>query len=80
MVVLGCASVFLLFAGVEAAALALATATAVGWVFWRLWSRRGDGGPIAASPVFGSAITQGGTKPWVGASVWQYLKWLAEAE
>jgi Protein of unknown function (DUF3040) len=80
VVVLGCTSVTLLVLGVPAAALALATATALGWLFWRLWSHRGDGGPIAAPPVIGAGDGQGGTERRLGASVRNYLKWLSEAE
>jgi ferric-dicitrate binding protein FerR (iron transport regulator) len=73
VVVLGCVSVALLIAGVAAAALALAIATAIGWLFWRLWPHRTDGGSIAAPPMVGTGQGQSG-------SIRQYLTWLSEAE
>jgi hypothetical protein len=38
--VLGIASVALVFASVPAAGLALATATGIAWLYWRVWSHR----------------------------------------
>ena len=58
--VLGCVSVALLFAGVAAAGLAIATATAIGWLFWRVWSHRADDEGIAASLHSASASGRAG--------------------
>jgi hypothetical protein len=77
--VLGCVSVALLISGVAAAALALATATAIGWLFWRVWSRRTVGGAIAASPP-GARHGQSGPGRRPGESIRQYLRLLSEAE
>ena len=54
----------------DAAALAIATAAGIGWLFWWLWSRR-DG---AAGPG------QRGARRRPGESIRQFLRWLAEAE
>jgi hypothetical protein len=76
VVLLACLSVALLFAGVPAAALALVLATAIGWGFWLLWSHRSDDGSMPAPPL----IVADGVDRRLGASIRQYLKWLAEAE
>jgi hypothetical protein len=75
--VLGGVSVLLLFAGVAVAALALAAATALGWLFWRLCVR-GASGDLVAAPR--ARAPQGGTERRFGESVRDYLTWLAEAE
>jgi hypothetical protein len=75
-----CVSVALVFASVPAAALALALATALGWLFWRLWSHRTDDGSIPAPPVTGDYHRHDGSDRRPGESIRQYLKWLAEAE
>ena len=62
-------SVGLLFANVPVAGLAVALATAIGWVFWRLWAHRRTDGSMPAPPA-----AVGGT------SISRYLRWLAEAE
>jgi hypothetical protein len=80
VVVLGCVSAGLVFAGVPAAALALALATAIGWSFWLLWSHRTDDGSIPAPPLFGAHPGHDGAVRRPGESIWRYLKWLAEAE
>ena len=79
LLVLASVSVALLFVGVPAAAVALALATAIGWLFWRLWSHRRDDGRIPAPPVIGDPGRQGpGRRP--GESIRGYLRWLSEAE
>jgi hypothetical protein len=75
-----CVSVALVFAGVPAAALALALATALGWLFWRLWSHRTDDGSIPAPPVTGDHHRHDRSDRRPGESIRQYLKWLAEAQ
>jgi hypothetical protein len=80
ILVLACVSVALVFASVPAAALALALATAIGWLFWRLWSHRMDDGSIPAPPVIGADHGHNGSNRRPGESIRQYLKWLAEAE
>ena len=80
VLVLACVSVALVFASVPAAALALALATAIGWLFWRLWSHRTDDGSIPAPPVNGADHGRNGSDHRPGESIRQYLKWLAEAE
>jgi hypothetical protein len=80
LVALGGLSVLLLLVGVAAAALALATASAVGWLSWRLWTRRRDGGSITASPVRQDRTLRGAGERRSGASIRDYLRWLAEAE
>lgn len=80
VLVLACVSVALVFASVPAAALALALATALGWLFWRLWSHRTDDGSIPAPPVIGGDHGDNGSHRRPGESIRQYLKWLAEAE
>jgi hypothetical protein len=77
---LGCVSVALLLTGVPAAALAIAAATAMGWLFWRLWVHRADGGGLAASLLLGAGHGQSGGRRRLGESVRQYLRWLSEAE
>jgi hypothetical protein len=77
---LACVSVALVFAGVPAAALALALATALGWLFWRLWSHRADDGSIPAPPVIGADHEHNGSDRRPGQLIRQYLTWLAEAE
>jgi hypothetical protein len=79
VLVLASVSVALFFVGVPAAALAVALATAIGWLFWRLWSHRTDDGTIPGPPVLGDPGQQGsGRRP--GESIRRYLRWLAEAE
>jgi Protein of unknown function (DUF3040) len=70
-------SAVLLVVGVPAAALALALATAVCWLFWRLWSHRTDDGSMSAPP---DAHGQEGADRRPGGSIRQYLRWLSEAE
>jgi len=77
---LGCVSVALLLTGVAAAALAIAVATAIGWLFWRLWIHRADGGGLAASLLLGAGHGQSPQRRRPGESVRQYLRWLSEAE
>ena len=60
LVALGYFSVVLLVTGVAAAALAIATATAIGWVFWRVWAHRADGGGLAAALLLGPAPGRAG--------------------
>ncbi|MDP9393030.1 MAG: hypothetical protein M3Q27_01640 [Actinomycetota bacterium] len=65
---LGCAIAFLLLAGVAVAALALAMATAVVWVFWRLCLRHAD--EPTSPPSVGPADVPGvGTERRFGASI-----------
>jgi Protein of unknown function (DUF3040) len=80
-VVLALASVCvgLFFAGVPAAALALALATAIGWLFWLLWSHRAGDRSFPAASVLGLAAHSEPRRP-VGESFRQYLRWLSEAE
>ena len=78
--VLGCLSIAVAGAGVPAAGLAMATATAIGWLFWRIWSHRTDGGGIAASLSLGVGCGQSGPRRRPGESIRQYLRWLAEAQ
>ena len=70
-------SAVLFVVGVPAAALALALATAVGWLFWLLWSHRTDDLGNPASP---GAHGRGGADRLPGESIRQYLRWLSEAE
>jgi hypothetical protein len=76
----GCVSALLLVAGVPAAALAIAAATALGWLFWRLWVHRADGGGLAASLLLGAGHGQSGPRRRPGESFREYLRWLSEAE
>ena len=78
--VVGCASVFLLFTGVAVAALALATATAIGWLFVRLCSGHVHGSPTSAPPSPGPGLPPDRTKRRFGESVRNYFTWLADAE
>jgi hypothetical protein len=78
--VLGCVSVVLLLSGVAAAALAVATATAIGWVFWRVCSHRADGGASPASLLLGAGHGRSRPGPRPGESIGQCLRWLSEAE
>jgi hypothetical protein len=79
IVVLACVSVALVYAGVPAAALALALATAMGWLFWRLWAHRtGDGSMPTPRPLGPDRLDGPLRRP--GGSVQRYLTWLAEAE
>jgi Flp pilus assembly protein TadB len=80
VLVLACVSVAVVFASVPAAGLALALATAIGWLFWRLWSHRTDNGSISAPPLIGGRHGQNSSDRRPGESIRQYLKWLAEAE
>jgi hypothetical protein len=80
VLVLGCLSVALIFAGVSAAGLAVALATTIGWVFWRLWSHRTADGSIPTLPMIGDRDLKSGSDRRPGESIRQYLKWLAEAE
>ena len=80
VVVLACVSVALVFASVPAAALALALATASGWLFWRLWSHRTDDGSFPVPPVMGADHGHDESDRRPGESIRQYLKWLAGAE
>ncbi len=79
VLVLGCLSVALVFASVPVAALALALATAIGWSFWRLCSYPKDVDIAVRDWISGrTGQLSSGSRP--GASIRQYLKWLAEAE
>jgi hypothetical protein len=80
VLVLTSVSVALLLTGVPAAALALALATAIGWSFWRLWSHSVDHRSMPAPPLPGTGPGPDAAARRPGASIWQYLKWLAEAE
>ena len=80
VLVLGAVSFALLIAGVAVAGLAVATATAIGWLFWRVWSHRADGGGIAASLSLGVGCGQSGPRHRPGESIRQYLRWLSEAQ
>jgi hypothetical protein len=77
---LGCVSVALLVTGVPAAALAIAAATAIGWLFWRLWAHRADGGGRATSLVLGAGHGRSGPQGRPGEWIRQCLRWLSEAE
>ena len=77
---LGCLGVVLLMTGVAVAAFALATATAIGWLFWRMWAHRADGSRIAAPLLLGAGHGRSGPRRRPGASIRRYLRWLAEAE
>jgi hypothetical protein len=80
ILLLASVSVVLVFASVPEAALALALATAIGWLFWRLWSHRTDDGSLPVPPVMGADHGHDGSDRRPGESIRQYLKWLAEAE
>jgi hypothetical protein len=80
VVVLGCASVAFVFAGVPVAALALALATAIGWSFWLLSSHRTDDGTFPAPPAMSAGDGHNRSNRRPGESIRQYLTWLAEAE
>jgi hypothetical protein len=77
---LGCVIVVLLVVGPAVAALALATAAAIGWLFWRSWTHRADGGTGAASLLLGAGHGPSGSGIRPGESIRRYLRWLAEAE
>ena len=77
---LGCVSVVLLVVGPAVAALALATAAAIGWLFWRLWTHRADGGAGAAALLLGAGHGLSGSGRRPGESIRQYLRWLSEAQ
>jgi ferric-dicitrate binding protein FerR (iron transport regulator) len=80
VLVLGCVSVALIFAGAPAAGLALALATAIGWLFWRVWSHRTADGSIPTPAANGDGDQESESYRRPGESIRQYLKWLAEAE
>jgi hypothetical protein len=80
ILLLASVSVVLVFASVPEAALALALATAIGWLFWRLWSHRTDDGSLPVPPVMGADHGHDESDRRPGQSIRQYLKWLAEAE
>jgi hypothetical protein len=80
VLVLGAVSFALLVAGVAVAGLAVATATAIGWLFSRVWSHRADGGGIAAALSLGVGWGQSGPRPRLGESIRQHLRWLSEAQ
>jgi len=80
VLVLGAVSFALLIAGVSVAGLAIATATAIGWVFLSVWSHRADGGGIAASLALGVGRGHSGSRRRPGESIRQYLRWLSEAQ
>ena len=83
LVALGYFSVVLLVTGVAAAAHAIATATAIGWVFWRVWAHRADGGGLAAVLLLGAGAGQSGPsgpRRRPGESIRQFRRWLAEAQ
>ena len=75
-----CVSAALLLTGVAAAGLAIAAATAIGWLFWRVWAHRGDGGGIAASVLLGAGLGQSRPRRRPGESIREYLRWLSEAQ
>ena len=77
---LACVSVALVFASVPTAGLALALATAIGWLFWRLWSHRTDDVSMSVPPLIRGRNGQNSSDYRPGESIRQYLKWLAEAE
>jgi hypothetical protein len=79
LVFLGCVSVALVYASVPVAALAVALATASGWLFWRLCSHRTGDGRIPTPPTW-SAHGLHGPDRRPGESIRRYLTWLAEAE
>jgi hypothetical protein len=80
LVALGCVSVVLLLAGVPAAALAIAAATAIGWLFWWSWARHRAGGGPAASVLLGGGHGQSGRPRRLGESASRFRRWLSEAE
>lgn len=67
-----------LFAGVPTAGFALALATALGWVLWRLWAHRTDDGSLPVPPRTAAdrVPERGDHRP--GESIRRYLTWLAE--
>ncbi len=76
---MGGVSVALLLAGVAAAALAVFTATLLGWLFWRVVSQPSDAERVARSLLGGDPPTSGSDLvqwEWVR----RYLKRLSEAE
>ena len=75
-VLLGGACIVLVITGVAVAAVALATAVGLVWLYWRLWSHRRDGAGL------GPLLMPGGgrKRPPLGESIRDYLRWLAEAE
>jgi hypothetical protein len=77
---LACVSVALVFASVPTAGLALALATAIGWLFWRLWSHRTDDMSMFVPPSVPGRNGRTNSDCRPGESIRQYLKWLAEAE
>jgi hypothetical protein len=76
--VLGCVSIALLLTGVAAAAVALATATAIGWLFWRAWTLRADGGAGVASLFLGAGHGRSGSGRPPGESIRRCIRWLSE--
>jgi hypothetical protein len=77
---LGCLSVALLWAGVPVAGLALALATVITWLFWRVWVHRADVGVVTTSLLLGVGRGPSGPDRRPGDSIRRYLRWLAEAE
>jgi hypothetical protein len=77
-VILACASVALVLVSIFAptAGLALTLATAIGWLFWRVWSHRED--DVLCAPL--SIRGQNGSNRRPCESIRRYLRWLAEAE
>lgn len=73
-------SVALLGAGVPVAGLALALATGISWLFWRVWVHRADVGGVTPSLLLGLGRAPGGPDSPPGDSIRRYLRWLAEAE
>jgi hypothetical protein len=76
----GCVSVGLLLAGVPAAALAIAAATAIGWLFWWSWARHRAGGDSAASVLQGGGPGRSGRPRRLRESTSRFRRWLSEAE
>jgi Protein of unknown function (DUF3040) len=79
LAVVGCISVVLLIMGAAVAALALATAGGVGWLFWGLWTRRPHG-EAEAAPMSGAGHGGSRSARRPGESVRRYLRWMSGAE
>ena len=80
VLVLGAVSFVLLIAEAAAAGLALATATAIGGLFWRLCSQRVAGGDISVAALIGAGHGGSGAGRRAGAAILEYLRRLPEAQ
>lgn len=81
LIIVGWLAVFLLIAGAAVAALALAVATALGWLLWRYWPELSDDGATTLSPQARQGPARGpSTRRPGGEWLSQYLKRISEVE